>query len=26
LLWCILNNERAKPDCGKAVHIKGREL
>lgn len=26
LLWCILNNERAKPDCGKAVHIRGQEL
>jgi predicted metal-dependent peptidase len=26
LLWCILDNERAKPDCGKTVNIKGREL
>ena len=26
LLWCIIDNDRAKPDCGKAVHVKGREL
>ena len=26
LLWCILDNERATPDSGKVVHIKGREL
>ena len=26
LLWCIIDNDRAKPDCGKAVHVKAREL
>jgi predicted metal-dependent peptidase len=26
LLWCIIDNDNAKPDCGKTVHIKGREL
>jgi predicted metal-dependent peptidase len=26
LLWCIIDNDRAKPDCGKAVHVKSREL
>jgi predicted metal-dependent peptidase len=26
LLWCIIDNDRAKPDCGKTVHVKAREL
>ena len=26
LLWCIIDNDRAKPNCGKTVHVKAREL
>ena len=26
VLWCILNNDRAKPDVGQAVHIKSEAL
>ena len=26
LLWCILDNHNAKPDCGKTVHVTGRDL
>jgi len=26
LLWAILDNERATPDCGKTVRIKGHEM
>ena len=26
LLWCIIDNKDAKPDCGKTVHIVGRDM
>jgi predicted metal-dependent peptidase len=26
VLWCILDNPHAKPDCGKVVNIKGMEI
>lgn len=26
VLWCVLDNPNAKPDCGKVVHIKEREM
>ena len=26
VLWCVLDNERAVPDVGKAVHVKSRDL
>jgi len=26
VLWCILDNERRKPDTGKAIHIKSEAL
>ncbi len=26
VLWCVLDNQRAKPDVGTAVHIKGRDM
>ena len=26
VLWCILDNAHAKPDCGKVVNIKGMEI
>jgi hypothetical protein len=26
VLWCVLDNERAKPDVGTTVHIKSREM
>jgi hypothetical protein len=26
VLWCVLDNERAKPDTGKTVHIASRDM
>ena len=26
VLWTIMDNKNAKPDCGKTVHVKGREM
>jgi predicted metal-dependent peptidase len=26
VLWCVLDNDRAVPDVGKAVHVKSREM
>jgi hypothetical protein len=26
VLWCLLDNDRAKPDVGKHVNIKSREM
>jgi len=26
VLWTIMDNDNAKPDCGKTVHVKGRDM
>ena len=26
VLWCVLDNENAKPDVGKVVHIKSHDM